>query len=155
MNLHEFRYFPAYHILPVLPSILNDRLRVDLKSLKSKYVNGKYTNLIWLNGLDFSKIGKNRSVWKVVIFRIPWTIAPQRWPLPDAKGEGRSASDQMCHKPKRFERWLDMTFPDSKFVDTGSYADAYFTKFKDAAATVDRERIGSCREFVQLYCSGN
>jgi phosphoheptose isomerase len=34
-----------------------------------------------------------------------------------------------------------MTFPDSKFVDTGSYANAYFTKFKDAAATVDRERL--------------
>jgi phosphoheptose isomerase len=34
-----------------------------------------------------------------------------------------------------------MTFPDSKFVDTGSYANAYFTKFNDAADTVDRERL--------------
>ena len=34
-----------------------------------------------------------------------------------------------------------MTFPESKFIDTKSYFDAYFSKVSEAAATIDRERI--------------
>jgi D-sedoheptulose 7-phosphate isomerase len=34
-----------------------------------------------------------------------------------------------------------MTFPDSKFVDAGSFANAYFARIRDAAASVDRETI--------------
>jgi D-sedoheptulose 7-phosphate isomerase len=34
-----------------------------------------------------------------------------------------------------------MTFPDSKFADAGSYADAYFARVSEAAASVDRVRL--------------
>jgi phosphoheptose isomerase len=34
-----------------------------------------------------------------------------------------------------------MTFPDEKFLDAGSYADAYFRRVGNAAASVDRDRI--------------
>lgn len=34
-----------------------------------------------------------------------------------------------------------MTFPDSKFADAGSYADAYFARVSEAAASVDRARL--------------
>lgn len=34
-----------------------------------------------------------------------------------------------------------MTFPDNKFADAGSYADAYFARVSEAAASVDRSRL--------------
>ena len=34
-----------------------------------------------------------------------------------------------------------MTFPDNKFIDVNGYANAYFTKIKEAAASVDREKL--------------
>lgn len=34
-----------------------------------------------------------------------------------------------------------MTFPDKKFADAGTYADAYFSRVSEAAASVDRARL--------------
>lgn len=56
-----------------------------------------------------------------------------------------------------------MTFPDKKFSDVGSYADAYFTKVKEAAASVDREKLqqaatilaGVYRAGGMVYSCGN
>jgi len=56
-----------------------------------------------------------------------------------------------------------MTFPDKKFGDAGSYADAYFTKVKEAAASVDREKLqraadilaGVYRAGGMVYSCGN
>jgi D-sedoheptulose 7-phosphate isomerase len=40
-----------------------------------------------------------------------------------------------------------MTFPDARFIDAGAFADAYFEKVAEAAASVDRE---SLREAVAI-----
>jgi len=56
-----------------------------------------------------------------------------------------------------------MTFPDKKFADAGSYADAYFAKVKEAAASVDRENLQKAadiltrvyREGGMVYSCGN
>lgn len=56
-----------------------------------------------------------------------------------------------------------MTFPDKKFGDAGSYADAYFAKVKEAAASVDREKLqqaaailaGVYRAGGMVYSCGN
>ena len=48
-----------------------------------------------------------------------------------------------------------MTFPDNKFTDVGSYADAYFTKMKDAAATVDRSKLTEAVKILtDVYTQG-
>lgn len=56
-----------------------------------------------------------------------------------------------------------MTFPDKKFSNVGSYADAYFAKVKEAAASVDREKLqqaaailaGVYRAGGMVYSCGN
>lgn len=56
-----------------------------------------------------------------------------------------------------------MTFPDSKFVDVASFADAYFARVNEAAAFVDRERLARAaailtRSFTEgnmVYSCGN
>lgn len=56
-----------------------------------------------------------------------------------------------------------MTFPDKKFGDAGSYADAYFAKVKEAAASVEREKLqraadilaGVYRAGGMVYSCGN
>jgi D-sedoheptulose 7-phosphate isomerase len=48
-----------------------------------------------------------------------------------------------------------MTFPDNKFVDAGSYANAYFSKINDAAASIDRERIKRAVDILtKVYTEG-
>jgi D-sedoheptulose 7-phosphate isomerase len=48
-----------------------------------------------------------------------------------------------------------MTFPDNKFVDAGSYANAYFSKINDAAASIDRERIERAADILtKVYTEG-
>jgi D-sedoheptulose 7-phosphate isomerase len=48
-----------------------------------------------------------------------------------------------------------MTFPDNKFVDAGSYANAYFSKINDAAASIDRERIEQAADILtKVYTEG-
>ncbi len=48
-----------------------------------------------------------------------------------------------------------MTFPNNKFTDVGSYADAYFTKMKDAAATVDRSKLTEAVKILtDVYTQG-
>ena len=48
-----------------------------------------------------------------------------------------------------------MTFPDTKFVDAGSYTDAYFTQVKDAAATVNREKLAQAADVLtKVYNTG-
>lgn len=56
-----------------------------------------------------------------------------------------------------------MSFPDTKFVDVGSYADAYFARIKEAAASVDRAKLQQAaailtrvyREGGMVYSCGN
>lgn len=56
-----------------------------------------------------------------------------------------------------------MTFPDKKFADAGSYADAYFAGLTEAAASVDRGKLqaaadiltGIYREGGMVYSCGN
>jgi phosphoheptose isomerase len=56
-----------------------------------------------------------------------------------------------------------MGFPESKFVAAGCFADAYFAKFKEAADTVDREKLQQAaniltrvyREGGMVYSCGN
>ena len=48
-----------------------------------------------------------------------------------------------------------MTFPDSKFVDAGSYINAYFSKINEAAASIDRERIKQAADIlIKVYTEG-
>ncbi len=48
-----------------------------------------------------------------------------------------------------------MTFPNNKFADIGSYADAYFTNMKDAASLVDREKLREAAEILtKVYTQG-
>jgi len=48
-----------------------------------------------------------------------------------------------------------VTFPDSKFIDASSYADAYFSKINAAASTVNGERLGqAARILTDVYTSG-
>lgn len=49
-----------------------------------------------------------------------------------------------------------MTFPDSKFVDVGSYADAYLARITEAAASVNREMLAQAAEILtRIYTRGN
>ena len=41
-----------------------------------------------------------------------------------------------------------MTFPDKKFADIGSYADAYFAEWRKAAASVDRAKLAEAAEIL-------
>ncbi len=48
-----------------------------------------------------------------------------------------------------------MSFPESKFGDAGSYAVAYFSKIKDAAATADLEQLKlAARILSKVYAQG-
>ena len=48
-----------------------------------------------------------------------------------------------------------MTFPGSKFGDAGSYAIAYFSKIKDAAATTDMEKLRQAANILsKVYSDG-
>jgi D-sedoheptulose 7-phosphate isomerase len=48
-----------------------------------------------------------------------------------------------------------MTFPDNKFIDSGSYANAYFNRINEAAATIDRERIEQAAGILtKVYTEG-
>ena len=48
-----------------------------------------------------------------------------------------------------------MTFPENKFGDAGSYATAYFSKIKDAAATVDTEQLKLAADILsKVYAQG-
>jgi D-sedoheptulose 7-phosphate isomerase len=48
-----------------------------------------------------------------------------------------------------------MTFPAKKYTDVGNYADAYFTKLKAAAASVDREKMARAAEILTtIYTKG-
>lgn len=48
-----------------------------------------------------------------------------------------------------------MTFPDKKFSDAGSYADAYFAKVKEAAASVDRKKLQRAADILaEVYRAG-
>jgi D-sedoheptulose 7-phosphate isomerase len=48
-----------------------------------------------------------------------------------------------------------MTFPDKKFNDTGTYADAYFAQIKNAADTVCREKLGQAADILtKIYSVG-
>ena len=48
-----------------------------------------------------------------------------------------------------------MTFPDRKFVDAGSYADAYFAKVCEAAASVDRNKLQKAVDILtRVYSEG-
>ena len=48
-----------------------------------------------------------------------------------------------------------MTFPGSKFGDAGSYANAYFSKIKDAAATTDMEKLRQAANILsKVYSDG-
>jgi phosphoheptose isomerase len=48
-----------------------------------------------------------------------------------------------------------MTFPDEKFGDAGSYADGYFGRLRDAAASVDRGRLARAAEIlIEVYTRG-
>lgn len=56
-----------------------------------------------------------------------------------------------------------MTFPDNKYSNAGSYADAYFVRVREAADKVDREKISRAagmltRVYAEgrtVYCCGN
>jgi len=48
-----------------------------------------------------------------------------------------------------------MTFPDSKFVDAASYADAYFASVSRAAASVDRTKLRQAAALLaRIYSEG-
>ena len=48
-----------------------------------------------------------------------------------------------------------MTFPDKKFVDAGSYANAYFSQIREAAASVDRESLARATNILaKVYSEG-
>jgi phosphoheptose isomerase len=48
-----------------------------------------------------------------------------------------------------------LTFPESKFGDAGSYAIAYFSKIKDAAATTDMEKLRQAANILgKVYSDG-
>ena len=48
-----------------------------------------------------------------------------------------------------------MTFPDNKFSDAKSYANTYFSKIKEAAATVDGERLEQAAGILtNVYSNG-
>lgn len=48
-----------------------------------------------------------------------------------------------------------MTFPDRKFADAGNYADAYFAKVKEAAASVNREKLQKAADILtRVYSEG-
>lgn len=48
-----------------------------------------------------------------------------------------------------------MTFPDRKFADAGSYADAYFAEVAAAAASVDRARLAAAADILAgIYRAG-
>ena len=49
-----------------------------------------------------------------------------------------------------------MTFPDSKFFDAGTFANTYFTRINEAAASVDRERLAQAAAILtRIYTEGN
>jgi phosphoheptose isomerase len=48
-----------------------------------------------------------------------------------------------------------MTFPENKFGDVGSYADGYFARARDAAASVDRARLARAADIlIDVYRRG-
>ncbi len=48
-----------------------------------------------------------------------------------------------------------MTFPDRKFTDVSGYTDSYFTKLREAAATVDREKMKQAAAILtDVYTNG-
>lgn len=48
-----------------------------------------------------------------------------------------------------------MTFPDRKFADAGNYTDAYFAKVKEAAASVNREKLQKAADILtRVYSEG-
>lgn len=48
-----------------------------------------------------------------------------------------------------------MTFPENRFVDAGSYANAYFSKIKNAAATIDVEKLEEAANILtNVYANG-
>lgn len=48
-----------------------------------------------------------------------------------------------------------MSFPDKKYTDVGSYANAYYSKLSDAAATVDREQLAQAADVLtKVFCRG-
>ena len=48
-----------------------------------------------------------------------------------------------------------MTFPEGKFNDIGSYADAYFTRLRDAAASVGRDKLARAAGIlIDVYTRG-
>jgi len=56
-----------------------------------------------------------------------------------------------------------MTFPDEKYEDAGSYADAYFRQYSNAVATIDRDRMNEAAQILtdvysragMVYSCGN
>jgi D-sedoheptulose 7-phosphate isomerase len=48
-----------------------------------------------------------------------------------------------------------MSFPDNKFVDAGSYVNAYFNKINDAAVSIDRARMEQAADILtKVYTEG-
>jgi phosphoheptose isomerase len=48
-----------------------------------------------------------------------------------------------------------MTFPDKKFIEAGTYVDAYFTKLEEAAASVDRDRLQKAADILtEIFSKG-
>jgi phosphoheptose isomerase len=48
-----------------------------------------------------------------------------------------------------------MTFPDNKFADAGSYAEAYFNEIKDAAANLNRDNLAQAAGILlKVYNEG-
>jgi hypothetical protein len=48
-----------------------------------------------------------------------------------------------------------MTFPDSKFIDTGNYANTYFNGITAAPATIDRARMAQAADILtEVYTEG-
>jgi len=48
-----------------------------------------------------------------------------------------------------------MTFPDERFTDVASYADAYFARVKEAACSVDREKLRRAADILtRIYRAG-
>ena len=48
-----------------------------------------------------------------------------------------------------------MTFPEKKFADVAGYADAYFARVTQAAASVDRKRLQQAAAILaRIYSEG-